>query len=255
MCLLLGCASRHLPLVTGPGGPLPDAGRLYREIRDRASEVHSVKGMARVRVRGEGRKGRFDAVIASDRSGRLRFEALDLMDHVVFLALFSRDGFLTYSVPDNLYVKGPDDPHRIGRTLGIPLNAEGLSALVLGDPFFLPLEQPVVHLCRDRDALLLDVEGAHGGPRFLVWLDGEKRPKRVILVRDAADEEPGLQIQVDLSRYRSVDSVSFPFRLRVSEPGTTHLFEIDYRGIRLNEPLGEDLFRFVPPPDALEGKS
>ena len=54
-------------------------------------------------------------------------------------------------------------------------------------------------------------------------------------------------LQVDYGRYRRVDSVSFPHRIRLTATGSQRVLQIDYQRVVLNETLEEDLFRFAPP--------
>ncbi len=193
-----------------------------------------------------------DAVVVCDRAGRLRLEVLDWLNHVVFLAIFDPRRFLTFSAPDNRYMEGPDDADQIQEMLGIPLEAEQLAALALGDPFFLPLTEPSVHLSVDQGALLLDVEGTGAGPRYLVWLDERKRPERMIVVRAHGGGRALSDLQVEYGRYRQIDSVSFPYLIRVVDTGSKGVLEVDYQRILLNEPLGADLFQFTPPAGAMQ---
>jgi len=193
-----------------------------------------------------------DAVIVCERGGRLRFEILDWLNHVVYLALFDGEGFLTYSVPDNQYAKGPDDPMRIQEILGIPLTAEELVALALGDPFFLFVANPVPRVHLDQGTLLLDVEPAGLGPRYRLWLDDQTRPERMSVKRpDWASGVLG-DLQVDYGRYRKIDAVVFPHRIRVSATAPDRLLQVDYQRVVLNESLDENLFRFEPPEGAVQ---
>lgn len=200
-----------------------------------------------MRLQTEGRKAGLDAVIACDRDGRLRLEILDWLNHVLFLAIFNQDGFLTYSPSGNEYKQGPDDAEKIREMLGIPLTGKELTALAMGDPFFLPLADPTVRISVDRDVLLLDVEAAGAGPRYLVWLDQEGRPDRMFVLRPYGGGQALGDLQVDYGRYRRVDSVSFPHRIRLKATATGSVLQVDYQRVVLNETLEEDLFRFSPP--------
>ncbi len=244
------CVKRPGPSVRFEETDLSDPEGLYRQILDRSGRVQTLQGAAHLRLQTEQQKASLDVVIACDRAGRLRFEILDWLNHVVFLALFDSEGFFTYSASDNTYAEGPEDAEQIEELLGMPLKAGQLAALALGDPFFLPLSDPSVRISVDRNALLLDVESAGAGPRYLVWLGGERRPERMLAIRPQTGTGAARNLEVDYGRYREVGGVPFPHRIRVSPSGSENVLQVDFQRILLNEPLPEDLFRFVPPEGA-----
>ena len=250
LLLLSGCPKPTGSPLPFEGAELPDPQALYLEIRGHGEQVRTLQGTAQLRLQTGQGKASLDAVIACDREGRLRFEVLDWLNHVVFLGLFDHEGFLTYSAAENQYVQGPDEAERIQEILGMPLRAEELAALALGDPFFLPLKDPILRVSVDQGALLLDAETAGPGPRYLVWLDAQKMPARMVVL-DPCQEGRGIgDLLVEYGRYRKTDSVFFPYRIRVVTDGSKRVLQVDYERVVLNESLEQDLFRFLPPPGA-----
>jgi hypothetical protein len=252
LALSSGCLKRPGPSAPFDDSDLSDPRAIYREILSRSEAVRTLQGAADLRIRSEQLKAGLDAVIACDRNGRLRFEILDLLNHVVFLAVFHPQGFLTYSASENEYAEGSEDPERIREMLGIPLKAEELTALALGDPFFLPLSDPTVRISVDRNVLLLDVEASRLEPRYLVWLDEQRRPAKMFVIRPYSGGRAIGDLHVEYGRYRTVDGISFPHRIRVAATGSESVLQVDYQKVLLNEPLEEDLFRFVPPEGATQ---
>jgi hypothetical protein len=251
-----GCLKRPGPPVGwGEAGP-SDPEAIYQGIRGQSKQIHTLQGTAHLQLQTEQEKVGLDAVIVCDRGrGRLRFEVEDLLNHVVFLALFDPEGFLTYSAADNEYRQGPDGAAGIQGMVGIPLDPEQLSALATGDPFFLSIRSPTVRASMDGDALLLDVEPLGTGPRYLVWLDEARRPRRVLVIRSPENGRTVGNLQVDYGRYRKLEAVSFPHRIRVADTGSARFFQVDYQKVLLNKPLEEGLFRFVPPAGASRTES
>lgn len=245
-----GCVKRAGPSVPFDKADLSAPEAIYREIRGSAERIRSLQGTAHVEVRTEERKVGLDAVIVCDRRGRLRLEVHDWLNHVVFLALFRPDGFLTYSPAENEYREGPNETGRIQEILGIPLQAEQLAALALGDPLFMPLEEPILRASLDGDALLLDIEVPGVGPRALLWLDEERNTRRVFVIPSPNRAGSGWNLQVDYGRHRKVDAVPFPHQIRIATADASRFLQVDYQRVLLNQPLEEDLFRFVPPAGA-----
>jgi hypothetical protein len=252
-CLLVlaGCPKRPGPSIPFDEADLPDPEALYLEILSHGEQVRTLQGTARLRLQTEKEKASLDAVIVCDRNGRLRFEVLDWLNHVVFLALFDKKGFLTYSVPDNQYADGPDDSARIQEILGIPLTAEELVRLGLGDPFFLSMKDPILRVSVDQGALLLDARPPSLGPRYQMWLDERRRPERMFVIRPYEGDRAFGDLRVDYGRYRQVGSVLFPHRIRVAASGSERVLQVDYQRLLLNESLEEDLFEFEPPEGAV----
>jgi hypothetical protein len=247
-----GCLKRPGPSVPFDETDLSDPETIYREILGRCEAVRTLQGAAHLRLRTEQQKASLDAVIACDRQGRLRFEILDLLNHVVFLAIFNPQGFLTYSASENEYMEGPEDSEQIRQMLGIPLKAAELTALAFGDPFFLPVPDPIVRISVDQNALLLDVEASGLGPRYLVWLDENKRPAKMFVIRPYSGGRGIGDLHVEYGKYRTIEGVSFPHRIRVAVTGSERFLQVDYQKVLLNESLEEDLFRFVPPEGATQ---
>jgi hypothetical protein len=235
LTLFCGCLKRPGPPAGFQEADLPDPEAVYRKIVSRSEAIRTLKGAAHLRLETEEQKAGLDAVIACDGDGRLRFEILDWLNHVVFLAIFDTEG--------------PEAAEQIRQMLGVPLKASELTALALGDPFFLPLSDPTVRISVDQNALLLDVEGAGLGPRYLVWLDEEGRPARMLVIRPYSEGRAMGDFHVEYGRYRSLDGVSFPHRIRVTATGSQGVVQVDYQKVVLNESLDKDLFHFVPPDD------
>lgn len=250
LVFLAGCPKPPGSLLPFEGAELPDPQALYLEIQQHSEQVRTLQGTAHLRLQTGQEKASLDAVIACDRQGRLRVEVLDWLNHLVFLGLFDREGFLTYSAAENQYVRGPDEADRIQEILGMPLRAEELAMLALGAPFFLPVTDPLLRVSVDQGALLLDAEPTGPGPRYLVWLDAQRLPARMVVL-DPSPRGRGIgDLLVEYGRYRRMDSVFFPYRIRVAADGSKRVLQVDYDRVVLNESLEQDLFRFLPPPGA-----
>ena len=245
-----GCVQRAGPSFRFDEADLPDPVALYSEILNRSEQVLTLRGAARVRLETEQERVSLDAVIVCERGGRLRFEVLDWLNHVVFLALFDEKGFIAYSAPENQYMEGPDDAEQIQAILGIPLKAEALAALALGSPFFLAMADPTLRISVDEGGLLLDAEASDSGVRYLLWLDERRRPERMFVLPAHGGRGGIGGLRVNYGRYRQIDSVSFPHRIRVAATESRSVLQVDYQRVLLNESLEEDLFRFRPPAGA-----
>ncbi|MEW6441333.1 MAG: DUF4292 domain-containing protein [bacterium] len=229
---------------------LPAPADVYEQVLQEQGKVTTLSGTAKVRLQGMEKTVQFEGVVACSRKGALRLEVLDFWDHVVFLAIL-RGGLLsTYSVGDKTYFQGPAGPAELKRFLGIPLEGQDLINLILGDPFFVPMDEPRLRLSNDNGNLLLDAEDEPRRVRYLTWLDrDDKRALRSYLVR--SDPAGGtLSLQVSYGRHREVGSSDFPFRIRVADSANQEVLSVEYESIELDRALDERLFEFTPPADS-----
>ena len=250
--MILGCSSWMGPSSSPEEVSLPVPEELYSNILLQSRKVKSLKGLAKIRIQSEDRRNRLEAVIACDRKGRLRFEVLDFLGHVVFLALIRDDGFFAYSVSENRYLAEPAEGGALREILGVSLKARELIDLILGSPFFVALESPKLSVEKDRTAILLSAVQEDRGFHYRIRVDRQGRPVQSVLFRKPGNGVHARGLQVDFGHYRQVGDLDFPFRIRVAETPGKESFEIAYQEIVLNEDLQADLFRFVPPEDAEE---
>lgn len=252
LLMILGCSSWLGPSSLPEDVSLPVPEELYSKILFQSRKVKSLKGSAKIRIQSEDRRNRLEAVIACDRKERLRFEALDFLGHVVFLALIREDGFFAYSVSENRYLAEPVEGAALREILGVSLKASELIAMILGSPFFVPLESPELSVEKDRTAILLNAAQEDGGLHYRIRVDRQGRPVQSVLFRKPGKGVNPRGLQVEFGRYRRVGNHDFPFRIRAAEIPGKESFEIAFQEIVLNEDLQADLFRFVPPEDAEE---
>ncbi len=226
---------------------LPDPEQLYREILRNSDQISSLQGTAQIGLQALLKKVRLEAVIACDRAGRLRLEIMDFLDRVSFLAVFREGEYLIYSVPDNQFLEGFDERERLRKILGVPLKIQELISLACGCPFFIPMEDPELHISHDKGSLVLKAEQKSRGLCYTVRLDTQRRPEKVILT--SRDPKGGAlpDIHIDFGRYQQVDSIVFPFFIKMKGKGGNHFFELDYQEISFNNTLHKKLFQFISP--------
>jgi len=253
LLLITGCA-----FLAGPAKPpeldsLPEPNVIYGKILEQAHAVKTLRGTARVRIQTEEGSRRLDALIACDREGRLRLEVMDFLGHVLFLALIRDGTFAAYSITENQYLEKPADPETLQEVVGVATGWEGLIALALGSPIFIPMESPSLRIGQDHGLLILDAEDPTVGLHYRIRLDAQGRPTQSKCVSTRAGLEERV-MQVDFERYQGVNHIAFPFRILVKDETGQRSLSVRYQDIFLNETLDEDLFRFVPPASAGELK-
>jgi len=242
-----GCASWRAPSSFPEKEPLPDPAVLYRELLERATDIGSAKGVGHLKIHAAGRNLSLEALIACKRPARLRVEALDFWDQAVFLATIREDEFCIYFVGENRFLREPADPAVLQENVGIPLDGGDLVALVLGCPFFVPLESPELGVRREGGNLILTARELEREVRYEVRMDARRRPLQVLLSRESGKGDAALLLRVDFGKYQSVEGFDFPFRIRVTNLESREDFLLQYQQLQLNQVLEEALFQFVPP--------
>ncbi len=245
-----GCAARRPaedPRITGPL-LTPDV--FYRSLQERDARRLSLEGTARFRIHTGERKARLDVSLLCERPGSLRFDANDFLDHLLFLAVVREGVISSYSVPENLYNRGPASPSRIRDLLGVSLPPEALVSMLLGSPFLVSLTDPALRLYAAGEHDLLAACEPSGDLCTTVRVDRRGRPVESLLEILPGEGREPLRIRVTFSKYRSVDSVDFPFRIHVLDEGSGRYFQLDFHEINLNRELPADLFDFDPPQGA-----
>jgi hypothetical protein len=74
----------------------------------------------------------------------------------------------------------------------------------------------------------------------------------MFVIRSCKGGRTAGDLQVEYGRYRTIDGILFPHRIRVAVTGSERVLRVDYQKVLLNESLEEGLFRFVPPEGATQ---
>ncbi len=136
-----------LALSGCPGRPCPVAGRRFTDPVAAVRAYRSMRSYARVlhasasvdRRSGEGRV-RGDITMVLERPDRVRFDAMTQFGPVATLTS-DGDTFALMDLREERFFVGPTCPENVARLLGIPLAAEEVAALLVGEgPLLDPIE-------------------------------------------------------------------------------------------------------------------
>ena len=247
---LSGCASRQPSAGMWDEATLPAAQALYDELLNRAARVKTLEGTMKLRIHTDERKARMDATLVCERPGNLRFEVTDFFDHVLFLAVIQKEYLTAYNVPENLYFQGQALPARIETLLGIPLRVDELTPMILGSPFILPLNNPVLSISLDQGMALLHMAEPSEGFSCKIRVDRKGQPIESTIEKRNIRNGETVRILVTFQKYKLKNTIEFPFRIRVTDEKSGWYFQIDYHEITLNRKIQKDLFMFTPPAGA-----
>lgn len=124
---LAGCPPRAPP----PDLSL-DPAELLQQVRAARDRVRSVRGEARLRLRGEGGSGTVPAWIAAEKPDRVLVQTLDFFGNTV-LVLAAADGQLSlYDARERVVYRGPATAENLRRLVPLPIPPEALAEVLCG---------------------------------------------------------------------------------------------------------------------------
>ena len=251
--LLVSCAS------TGPAQrtyPVPTADELLAALRARQTAVRSLNLETRTTSWLGGERVRGTVQMLVERAGNLRFEAeVSLQGMVAALAV--HDGtFVFVDHQKKTFRQGLATANDVASLIRIPLPAEAVAAILLGDVFF-PAASQALDVGWDRGADVLHLLTPDG---VQLWIS-LRRPAPAVAIWEVvavAGQSPFARARwrVSYEDLQRSDGQSFPVLIRFAEPGRDFDdgVEIKVRDRILNPTLPVDAFLLAPPPGYLPQK-
>jgi hypothetical protein len=251
--LLVSCAS------TAPAQrtyPVPTADELLAVLRARQAVVRSVNLETRTTSWLGGERVRGTVQMLVERAGNLRFEAeVSLQGTVAALAV--HDGaFVFVDHQKKTFRQGLATANDVASLIRIPLPAQAVAAILLGDVFF-PDGTKALDVGWDRGADVLHLEAPDG---VQLWVSLH-RPAPAVAAWEvvAVAGQPALaraRWRVSYQDLQRNDGQSLPALIRFAEPGRDFDdgVEIKARDRILNPTFPADAFLLAPPPGYLRQK-
>ena len=251
--LIISCASTTPAQRTYP---VPTADELLAALRARQTAVHSVNLETRTTSWLGGERVRGTVQMLVERAGNLRFEAeVSLQGMVAALAV--HDGtFVFVDHQKKTFRQGLATANDVASLIRIPLPAQAVAAILLGDVFF-PEASQALDVGWDRGADVLHLLTPDG---VQLWIS-LRRPAPAVAAWEVvavAGQSPFARARwrVSYEDLQRSDGQSFPVLIRFAEPGRDFDdgVEIKVRDRILNPTLPVDAFLLAPPPGYLPQK-
>ena len=189
-----------------------------------------------------------------ERPNRVRFDVMTQFGPAAVLTSSGED-FALMDLRENRFFSGPPCPSNIARLLGIPLTADAILQLLVGDSPRIEAQRESI-ACRDGN-YRITLEAADGRRQELDFAlpDGQRElppsEQGLDLIRSEVFESDGsVQWRATWEDYRSVasgdDRVTLPFRVRFINPALEADTEVRFREIQLNPDIPGDAFHQAP---------
>jgi len=233
--------------------PVPTADELLAALCARQTAVHSLNLETRTTSWLGGERVRGTVQMLVERAGNLRFEAEVALQGTV-AALAVHDGaFVFVDHQKKTFRQGLATANDVASLIRIPLPAQAVAAIVLGD-VFLSEGSKALDVGWERGADVLHVQTPDGGE---LWVS-LRRPDPAVAAWEvvAVVGRPVFTLsrwRVAYEELQHSDGQSFPGLIRFAEPGRDFDdgVEIKVRDRILNPTLPADAFLLAPPPGYL----
>ena len=228
------------------GLPLTTPEDILAVISARASRLHTLKAVAKIKLFSPEVKLSFKEAVVAQKPASLRLEALGLFSQTVHLILSNGRDLAVYSAQENRLYLGEVSRENLTRFLPLGLDDAELMSILFAESPWLTQTQPSL-IYRENEgnyAVFLDSPG--GELREIVWLSPQGG---LLLKREVYHPTLGVVLQVEMSRFERVKEFIFPRRIKVNLPLRELSIEINYRELELNADVDGGLFSFPFPFD------
>jgi len=250
--LLAGCATAPVPRTY----PAPTATELLAALRTRQAAARGLNMETRTTSWLGGERVRGTVQMLVERGGNLRLEAeVSLQGTVAALAV--HDGtFVFVDHQKKTFRQGPATPGDVASLIRIPLPAQAVAAILLGD-VFVPEGSQALGVGWEAGADVLHLQEPDGAQ---LWVSLH-RPAPLVAAWDVVGVagQPAFassRWRVSYEDLQRTDGQSFPALTRFAEPGRDFDdgVEIKVRDRMVNPTFPADAFLIAPPPGYLPQK-
>jgi hypothetical protein len=236
--------------------PVPTAEELLAALHARQAAAHSLNLETRTTSWLGGERVRGTVQMLVERAGNLRFEAEVSLQGTVAVLAVHEGSFVFVDHQKKTFRQGLATPSDVASLIRIPLPAEAVAAILLGD-VFLPEGSKALDVGWDRGADVLHLQTPDGDE---LWVS-LRRPAPLVAAWDvvAVSGQPAFaraRWRVSYEDLQRIDGHSFPKLIRFAEPGRDFDdgVEIKVRDRIVNPSFPADAFLLAPPPGYLPQK-
>ena len=224
---------------------LPDRPEVFLDrLQAEEAAVTTVRGLATVRYEGPGGGGSATQGIVVALPDRARLETLSPIGTAVLLLTLRGEDVTMYAPTRHEYGMGPATRETLGRLARIPVPPGPLLRLLVGlPPLAIRPGDPRVRLIAEAAAIRVDsVDGR-------LWQRVWSTPDGMAPERGELGEAAGRLLSYQFGDWRPLNGTLFPFAVQLEERSTETRLAIQYRTVRLNEPVEAGLFELPRPTD------
>lgn len=222
---------------------LPDPIALLRRLKEEDQRVSGIRGLITLSIK-RGLKGRtLDYAVVVERPSRFRLEGLDPFGTPLFSLL--ADGRMVYLyIPSErrLYV-GEASDNLLYRWISLPLNMEGLTAILCGKIPFISYASLGGSYDPTEDLYMLTLTSSSREGEETIWID----PDRMVPLRVSFADGNGPYLRAFFEDYRMIKGTLVPGRINLEALRTDIKVKISLDDVEVNPSTGKEVFRLDLP--------
>ena len=230
--------------------PPPSAGELLAALHARQTAVRSLNLEARVTSWLGGERVRGTVQMLVERSGNLRFEAEVALQGTVAALAVDQGSFVFVDHQKKTYRQGRATPDDVASLIHIPLPAQAVAAILLGD-VFVPEGSQALDVGWERGADVLHLQTLDGAQLWVSLQQPAPSLPAWDVVAVAGQPVFGqARWRVSFEDRQRWDGQALPALIRFADPGRSFDdgVEIKVKERIVNPAFPPDAFRLVPPP-------
>jgi outer membrane lipoprotein-sorting protein len=238
--LLAGCAAQRPPGPYAAPEKLPSAEELTGALAQRREAVHSLRGLARLRLRDGAQSTTSREAVVVERPDRLRVEVLSAFGSA-FVLTADKGALSAYAPSENTVYQGAASPENLARYAGVGVPVAALVDLMLGTP---PPSQS------DDATVGFDPNTGWTGLSELVpdglrvtWFSQAQVP---VLV-EQRDGNDAVLWRATFGNHEDHGGLLVPTYIALEVPSRSRAVEINLEGVDVNPQIDQSLFALQPP--------
>lgn len=238
LSLVLGACRSPVPSFLPLSADDPRPQRLLAAWKSDGERRHSLRGRARLSVKGPSLRLQGKQVVLVQRPDQLRVEVQGLFGQTLAVLVIDGRDYALLQAGQGAAQRGRVYPGLLRELAGIDLEPEDVIALLLGVPAPAPPLGPVAAFANAAGDVRVDLGDASGRVVRRVRFDFQGRVVRV----EAFGEAASPVWTADYGEFAEVGGVDFPHRLVLVTGGEARA-EVALRDLELNADLPSDWFR------------
>lgn len=247
LLLMAACAGGGAASPSTSSSRLTTTDTVWQHLQTRRQFYSNLKGLAQLQLRLQQGGGTLDStVVVMDRFDRLRLEGIGPFGQPLFLLIAAEQKFGLYLPQEQRVLEGRTTPASFARLFGFEIEPQMLPHLLLGDVPFQTFPAPgrLAYLA-DDELYIWEGQAPPQVWHYRVWID----PYRLLPVRvEVLDAERQIVLRAAYEDFRSLDGMTVPYQITISQPSTDRWTKWRYDELRLNQGVSPKLFEMRVPP-------
>jgi len=250
--LCLGGAALISALSALACGPIPppenaytQAPEILNDLASRREGIRSFRIMGRVDHFGKKHRIQGKTFLFAILPQKLRIELVSPFGNPLDVLTINEEAFAIYDMREGKYLTGKPEPYNIARFVQIPMPAEDVVRILIGDTPLIKGESTVAW-DRNKGIYRVTISNGERTQRLEIGKEHDVLP----LMRSTLEDAEGVVFDITYKRWQPVKGFRLPHEIRIKMPREEAdlLVRYDSGGVELNVELPANAWSQKPPP-------